>query len=188
IDEMLPQQLLALKLAAGALDDCHCTEPEDAAALRERTGVYFGIALDLNTTNFAVRWSMERNAERWADTLGLELNAEERRRWVRALLDAAGPALSANRTMGALGSIVASRVAREFKFGGPSFTVSSEDTSSLHAIATAVHALQLGRIDRAVAGGIDLAGDPRAAIARRLAGLGHDCPVGEGGAALVLKR
>ena len=36
--------------------------------------------------------------------------------------------------MGALGSIVASRVAKEFRAGGPSFTLSSEEISGLRAL------------------------------------------------------
>ena len=87
--------------------------------------------------------------------------------------------------MGALGSIAASRIAREFHLGGPSFTISSEETSGLHALAAAVRALQRGELDAALVGAVDLAGDVRAVLA--------DCAttvsvVGEGAAAFVLKR
>ncbi len=40
--------------------------------------------------------------------------------------------------MGSLGSIVASRIAREFHLGGPSFTISSEESSGLRALEIAV--------------------------------------------------
>ena len=68
--------------------------------------------------------------------------------------------------MGALGSIAASRIARAFHLGGPSFTVSGEETSGLHALAAAVRALQRGELDAALAGAVDLAGDVRALRAK----------------------
>ena len=58
LEEMLPQQLLMLKVMAGAIAD---TQWEDGA--HERAGVFVGIALDLNTTNFHFRWSLDE-AER----------------------------------------------------------------------------------------------------------------------------
>jgi acyl transferase domain-containing protein/3-hydroxymyristoyl/3-hydroxydecanoyl-(acyl carrier protein) dehydratase len=173
LQETLPQQLLMLQVAAEAID---------AAGLREEshphTGVFIGLGLDLNTTNFHFRWSL----------------APE-------LRDAAGPPLTASRTIGSLGSIVASRIAREFHLGGPSFTISSEESSGLRALETAVRALQKGEIDRAVAGAVDLAGDVRAVLAthqhRPFSASGRVCPFdagadgtlpGEGAAAVVLKR
>ena len=189
LEEMLPQQLLMLQAAAGAFADA-ALETID----RLRTGVFVGIALDLATTNFHFRWSMLKHAREWARRAGLELSAEEMERWVAQLRDAAGPALNANRTMGALGGIVASRLAREFRLGGPCHTISSEDTSGLHALAVAVRALQQGELDTALVGAVELAGDPRAlagtATHRQFAaelGAAGVIP-GEGAVALVLKR
>ena len=103
--------------------------------------------------------------------------------------------------MGALGSIVASRIAREFRVGGPSFTLSSEENSGIRALETAVRLLQAGEIDRALVGAVDLAGDLRAVLGHHAlrpfsasgAGLPFDeeadgSIVGEGAAAVVLKR
>ena len=189
LEEMLPQQLLMLQAAAGAFADA-ALETMD----RLRTGVFVGIALDLATTNFHFRWSMLKHSREWARRAGRELSAEEMERWVAQLRDAAGPALNANRTMGALGGIVASRLAREFRLGGPCHTISSEDTSGLHALAVAVRALQQGELDTALVGAVELAGDPRAlagtATHRQFAaelGAAGVIP-GEGAVALVLKR
>ncbi len=112
LQETLPQQLLMLQVAAEAIDAAGLPDED-----RSRTGVFIGLGLDLNTTNFHLRWSL-----------------------VPELRDAAGPPLTASRTMGSLGSIVASRIAREFHLGGPSFTVSSEESSGLRALETAVRA------------------------------------------------
>ncbi len=184
LQEMLSQQVLMLQVAAGAIGNVQLTD-----AIRERTGVYVGLGLDLNTTNFTFRWSVQAQARTWAERRGL--SDPELHNWVAAVREAAGPALNANRTMGALGSIVASRVAREFHLGGPSFTVSSEDTSGVHALETAIRSLQSGSIDAALVGAVDLAGDVRAVLAshRLSRGIPGEVHVlGEGAAALVLKR
>ncbi len=182
LEEMLPQQLLMLQVAAEAL-----AEVKDNAEERLTTGVFVGLGLDLNTTNFTLRWALLDKARAWARQQNLDLAPEEFSAWVQSLRDAAGPPLTANRTMGALGSIVASRIAREFRIGGPSFTVSSEESSGIRALEVAVRALQRGELEQAIVGAVDLAGDVRAALgqygAQREGAL-----LGEGAAAFVLKR
>ena len=137
---MLPQQLLMLEVAANALDDAGLSEL--TAEQQCRTGVFIGIALDLNTTNFHFRWMQKKYARDWLQSLGITLNEYELNEWLAKLRDACGPALTANRTMGALGGIVASRIARAFRIGGPSFTVSAEETSGLRALESGLRALQ----------------------------------------------
>ncbi len=162
LEEMLPQQLLMLNVAAEALEDAGMGGFEKE---RLGMGVFIGIGLDLNTTNFRFRWTMIEKARAWARELGRELNEEEMAKWVGELRAAAGPALTANRTMGAAPrGIVASRVARAFNVGGPSFTVSSEESSSLRALEMGIRALERGEIAVALVGGVDLAGDVRAVM------------------------
>jgi acyl transferase domain-containing protein/3-hydroxymyristoyl/3-hydroxydecanoyl-(acyl carrier protein) dehydratase len=176
LEEALPQQLLMLRVAAGALEAAGGV-PEP---LLPRTGVFIGISLDLNTTNFHFRWSVLGRAP--------------------ALADAAGPPLSANRTMGGLGSIAASRIARAFHLGGPSFTLSGAESSGVRALEAGVRALQRGEIDLALVGAVDLAGDVRAVLgahrqhsfsatgsARPFDAGADGTAVGEGAAAVVLK-
>jgi len=196
IEEMLPRQLLMLKVADEALQDAGLKK-EDLLF----TGVFIGTGLDLNATNFSFRWGVQKFARRWAEQLGLALTDAEMNEWIVALRDAAGPALNANRVMGALGSIVASRVAKEFRIGGPSFTLSSEDNSGLRALEVGVRALQEGSINRAIVGAADMAGDLRCVLgqhhAQNLSKNGIARPfdkdadgtmVGEGAAAIILKR
>ena len=165
---MLPQQLLMLKVAARALIDCGIT-PKAAAkgehdTVNQNTGVFVGIGLDLNSTNFSFRWDIINNARRWAERLGLGLSETELSAWTESLRDSVMKPLSANRTMGALGSIVASRIAREFRIGGPTYTVSCEENSSMRALEIAVRALQDGSLDQALAGGVDINGDMRSVL------------------------
>ena len=196
LEEMLPQQLLMLQSAAAAMADAGLDRSENL-----RAGVFIGIALDLNSTNFSFRWSIGEKASLWAKELGLDLSDRELADWTSALRDQSGPPLTANRTMGALGSVVASRIAREFRVGGPSFTLASEESSGMRALETAVRQLQLGEIDRAIVGAVDLAGDLRAALGQHMgrpySSSGHALPfdqeadgsiVGEGAGCVILKR
>jgi acyl transferase domain-containing protein/3-hydroxymyristoyl/3-hydroxydecanoyl-(acyl carrier protein) dehydratase len=197
MEEMLPQQLLMLAVAADAVEAAGGV-PEGR---RAHTGVFVGLGLDLNTTNFHCRWAVHRQARDWAARLGCGATPADLDGWERALREAIGPALSANRTMGALGSIVASRIARALHLGGPSFTLCSEESSGLRALEVAVRALQRGELDLALVGAVDLAGDVRAVlaahrqrpfspsgIARPLDADSDGTVVGEGAAAVVLKR
>lgn len=165
LEEMLPQQLLMLQVASRALDDA------DSPVTQEdpRTGVFIGLGLDPNTTNYHLLWAV----------LGQNPGDNQ----ATAAADAASPALTANRVMGALGSIAASRIARAFQFGGPSFTVCSEEASAGPALELAVRALQNKEIDRALVGGVELTAD-----ARTQAMLPPGSTYCEGAGALVLKR
>ena len=174
LEELLPQQAMMLEAARSALLDAGSAGGDPA-----RTGVIIGLGLDLRTTDFHLRWQT--------------LNGEE-----TPFQDLP---LTADRTLGALAGIVASRIAKEFHFGGASFTVCSEDCSGVRALETAVRALQNHELDRAVAGAVDLTGDLRTLLAtdalqpysRRGCAQPFDAradgPVpGEGSVALVLKR
>ena len=91
--------------------------------------------------------------------------------------------------MGGLGGIVASRIARAFHVGGPSFTISSEETSALNALEVAMRALQRNEINIALVGAVDLAGDLRAALGQHATHPGsQDQLLGEGAGAVILKR
>lgn len=145
--EMLPQQLLMLKTAGDALD-----QSAWRSDLANESGVFIGIGLDLNTTNFQIRWSLKPALDQWGSP-DQELTD--------SVLDAWSPPLTANRTMGALGGIVASRVARAFKVGGVGFTISSEESSGIKALESAVRMIQQGDLKQAIVGAVDLATDWR---------------------------
>lgn len=196
LEEMLPQQLLMLQSAAAAVADAGIDREGN-----NNTGVFIGIALDLGSTNFSFRWSVPERIDDWCATLGINPDAAERAAWCAALQESVSSPLTANRTMGALGNIVASRIAREFRCGGPGFTLSSEETSGIRSLATGIRLLQQGEIDRAIVGAVDLAGDLRAVIgqqgnrpfspsgsARPFAADADGTMPGEGAAAVVLKR
>ncbi|MBW1704958.1 MAG: acyltransferase domain-containing protein, partial [Deltaproteobacteria bacterium] len=195
LEEMLPQQLLMLHVVKGAIDDADLSRKNLL-----NTGVFIGTGLDLNTTNFQLRWWLPEKAKAWSKQLGLNLSGKDIKDWIESLRDASGPPLSANRTMGALGGIVASRIAREFRIGGPSFTISSEESSGIRALDAAVCMLQNRDIDQAVVGAVDLAGDIRSVLGahagREFSRTGNIRPfdtradgtiTGEGASAVILK-
>ena len=154
--DCLPQQLLMLNVAADALDDIDNNEER-----RLRFGTYIGIGLDPNTCNFHYRWRIEKLVrEQW----GKDLDATQQDQWIQELRDSFGPPLTANRTMGALGGIVASRVARALRIGGPSFTISNEECSGVQALKMGIDALRRGEIDHALVGAVDFNADIRACL------------------------
>ncbi len=187
LPEILPQQLVMLESVAAALADAKMP----MRGRRPRTAALIGMALDFETTNFHLRWWLAGQVRRWAEALELSLDQEQLKSWLDELRDATGPALTAPRTVGALGGMIASRIAREFQFGGPCFAVSCAEASGLRAVEIAARMLQRGEIDAAVAGAVDLAGDVRAVWATtRLQRETGDDPnqVADGAATVVLKR
>lgn len=186
IPEILPQQLLMLQTVDDAMEGLKGARPDGV-----RWGVYMGINLDLEATNFASRWAMKRDAK--AESLPSQD--------ISALKDAISPPLTNTRTVGALGGIVASRIAREYHVGGPSHTFSAAENSGLAAFEAAFRNLQRGEIDSAIVGAVDLAGDLRNLLAidriRPFSRQENQTPFdtnsdgpfpGEGSVALILKR
>ena len=132
LQEMLPQQSLMLTVAAEALADARWDR-----GLGARTGVVIGLGLDQNANNYQLRWWIADQAPIWNRQLDLRLSEAELDGWIDALRNAVGPPLTANRTMGSLGGLVASRIAREFRIGGPSFSVACDETSGTQALQIA---------------------------------------------------
>lgn len=198
IPAVLPQQLLMLMVAAEAMEDARL-DP------RRRTdvGAFIGMGLDLEACHFHLRWWLRREAARRASAApgGATPAPAQLDAWIDRLLERVGPPLDAPRTLGALGGMVASRVAREFGLGGPSFGISCNEASGLRALEIAARALQRGELNAAIVGAVDLCGDARAVAAAdglrpwtrsgRAAALeaaADGCLPGEGAAAVVVKR
>ncbi|MBW2997029.1 type I polyketide synthase, partial [Candidatus Woesearchaeota archaeon] len=181
-EEMFSQQVLMLKTAERALADAGHDKDDHI-----NSGCFIGIGLDLSSTNFHVRWAMLNKVKSWAKELSLDLSEEETEEWLSSLRDSFFPALVPNRVTGNLGSITASRVGREFHFGGPTHTISSEESSGMQALEAAVRSLQHKDIDLALVGAVDLAGDLRSLMGSPYAA-DEGFVFGEGASAVVLKR
>jgi 3-oxoacyl-(acyl-carrier-protein) synthase/3-hydroxymyristoyl/3-hydroxydecanoyl-(acyl carrier protein) dehydratase len=184
ISEILPQQLVMLESVAAALQDAGMPLREK----RPRTGAFIGMAQDFEATQFQLRWWLAAEARRWAEALGYELDDEQLADWLEELRDAVSLPLNATRTLGALGGMIASRIAREFQFGGPCFGLSCDEHSGLRAIQIAARAMANGEIDSAIVGAVDMTGDLRAVWSQAELNGGSGGPIAEGAAAMVLKR
>ena len=170
LPDILLQHLLALQISAEALADAGLPQRQPRPAV----GVVVGMEFDMEASDFHLRWYSAAMAEAW----GLAPDA------LASFQDRCGPPLTAPRTTGALGGLIASRIAREFGFGAPSFTVSNDSASGLRALEIARNLLLSGEADTMLVCAVDLPGD-----LRRLVQAGADAPrPGEGAAALVLKR
>lgn len=190
IPTLLPQHLLALETAVRAAEEAGLAKK----GRHHRAGAVIGLDLDWEATSFHLRWLVEDWARRWAAESGETVAEEELAVWTEALRDALGPALDASRTLGALGGVVASRIARELSLGGPSMTVSEGAASGLRAIEVAARLLRAGEVDWMIAGAVDVFGDLRNLSA---GGWGESLPFdershgarpGEGAGAVVLCR
>lgn len=187
IEEMLPQQLLLLKAAGEALASCNMTD------LGKRGGVLVGIGLDLRSTDFHLRWRLQERARQWYQALGLDGGDATYQEWLSQLLEQVSPPLDANRVMGALGSIAASRLGREFSAGGPCHTFSSDETSGFRALKRAVSLLEDGHLDVALVAAVEGGSDIRSRICRqRLEAAAWGAPAegnwGEGAITFLLRR
>ncbi|OQX05142.1 MAG: hypothetical protein BWK80_52620, partial [Desulfobacteraceae bacterium IS3] len=195
IGDILPQQLLMLKTAAHAMKNAGLSLREE----KPRMGVIIGMEFDMEATNFHLRWNLYNLVQEWKEKFGLDESSADL--WLEALRDSCGQPLTAARTVGALGGIVASRIAREFRFGGPSFGVSDDAASGMKAMEIAVRLLQQNEADAMLVGAVDLYGDVRTVIGtdclrpfsrkheiRPFDDIADGTLPGEGSAAIVLKR
>ncbi|HAA58590.1 MAG TPA: hypothetical protein DCE42_27760, partial [Myxococcales bacterium] len=163
IPQIMSQQLVMLQVAAEALRDA-------GMPLRERRpemGTCIGINFDFETTDFHLRWALYDLGPSLYEASHSELPYDE---WFVTVQDALSRPLNATSTVGSLGGIVGSRVAKEFLLGGPSFVVSAEEASGLRALEVAARALQQGEVDAALVGAVDLTGDIRQLLQRHVEG------------------
>jgi acyl transferase domain-containing protein/3-hydroxymyristoyl/3-hydroxydecanoyl-(acyl carrier protein) dehydratase len=172
INDILANQLIMLKTAKMALIDAGINDrPKKNEILRKDFGAAIGIEFDYKATNFFLRWKAK--FDKIAD------------------LDSISPPLTATRTLGALGGIVASRIAREFKFGGPCFTVSAGNSSGLKAIDIGVKSLISGETNIFLCGCVDMASDIRQILVKKnlrpFKKNNSDNIISEGAGAVVLK-
>ena len=200
IPDILLQHLLMLKVSADAMKDAGLLLTQE----RTDMGAYIGMEFDFEATDFHLRWHLKNLVQSWkkSNRPGLSLRDEkETGVWLESLRDAFRPPLTPSRTLGALGGVIASRIAREFRFGGPSYVVSNEAASGLKALEIGVRSLQQKETNAVLVGAVDLCGDVRSVITShqvRPFTRSHNINPfdrstdgtlpGEGAAALVLKR
>ena len=154
---------LALDTAARALRDAGL--PAGEGLPRASTGVIIGNTLtgEFSRANLMrLRWPYVRRTvgaalreQGWEDArLGVFLDGLEER------YKSPFPPIDEDSLAGGLANTIAGRICNHFDFHGGGFTVDGACSSSLLSVATACDALSDGRLDAAVAGGVDLSIDP----------------------------
>jgi 3-oxoacyl-(acyl-carrier-protein) synthase/3-hydroxymyristoyl/3-hydroxydecanoyl-(acyl carrier protein) dehydratase len=163
LPDIIPQQLLMINVAAEAMADASMSITEN----RPDMGALIGISFDPEATNFHFRWALPGLISQWKSRYGFRFpgGSSEEAQWIKTLQDAASPPLTSSRTLGALGSMTASRIAKAFRFGAPSFVVSCEEASGLKALELGTRFIQAGESGAMLVGAVDMTGDLRRQIA-----------------------
>lgn len=136
---MLPQQLRALAAANKLYSSTNLSGDLSGPG----TAVVLQATTDPATTNYHLRW------------VGLS-------RGIAPDDPSLPPPLDANRVMGALASIAASRIARQLRLGGPCYTFASGPGGGIaQGLRTAEALLASGEVDRVIVGAVESPCDPR---------------------------
>ena len=201
LPDILPQHLLMLKTAAGALKDANLVHESKRQTLLNM-GCAIGISFDFQETDFHARWNIENFFNKLDKKYNISTGDKyEDNKLIDSLKNICSPQLTATRTIGSLGSIIASRIAREFKLGGAAFVISGEETSGIKALEVGIISLQKYETDCFLVGAVDFPGDLRRVIlSDKICNLATDGKIapfdissegtlpGEGSVAVVLKR
>jgi acyl transferase domain-containing protein len=194
-----PDQLIALQIAARALDDAGGL---DRVPDRERVGVVLGrggyIGPGMHRENQRIQTSRQLTTV-LADLLP-EIGSDRIEQVRGAFLAALGPELR-QASIGIVPNLAASRIANRLDLHGPAYTVDAACASSLVAVDHAVRELASGRSDLMLAGGVHHAHDvvlwslfcqlralSRSSCIRPFDRRADGVLVGEGTGIVVLKR
>jgi acyl transferase domain-containing protein len=146
-----PDQMMALKTAAAALDDAGGLDH----VARDRIGVILGRGAYL-TPALARLDQRIRTSQQLVETLHTLLPEVDEGRLTavqKAFTDQLGE-LRPESAIGLVPNLAASRIANRFDFGGPAYTVDAACASSLIAVDAAITELTSGRCDAVLAGGV----------------------------------
>jgi PfaB family protein len=194
IDRLCPQQLLMLQVADGALRD---------AGLQPggRVAVIIATSAHLAVHRLHARWEMEELLDKALQRAGFTLEREERENLLTTFRDSLHHPVESGEFASYIGNLMASRIASQWDFSGPAFTISAEENSVFRALEVAQMLLRSRESDAVLVGAVDFAASPESVITRRLQTgtppgplrLSFDMeasgwPVGEGAGAAVLER
>ena len=193
-DRLIPQQLLALKVADKALRETDIEAGENVA-------VIVAMETELETHQMRGRVNLGDLFEKTFSACDTPLSAEQKTELVEIAKDSVHNVASVNQYTSFIGNIMASRIASLWDFSGPAFTLSSEENSVFKALEVARMMLEKREVDAVVLGAVDLAGGVESVLWRNremrvntgspTLSLDRDANgwlVGEGAGAVVLKR
>jgi acyl transferase domain-containing protein len=141
LQRALAQQLAILKIGSQALSSVKHLP-------NEKTSILIGMQCDVEVARFELRWllkSLLHNKDKILSDSELD-----------KLKDCITHACSAEDVLGAMPNVIACRLALQFNCQSPSFAISSEELSGIHALQTALRTLQTQEIDMALVGAVDM--------------------------------
>jgi acyl transferase domain-containing protein/3-hydroxymyristoyl/3-hydroxydecanoyl-(acyl carrier protein) dehydratase len=150
-DCLIPQQLLAMKMADAAARDAGLRESSNVAVL-----VAMGLEMDLH--QFRGRVNLLTQIETSLAQQGLDLSDAQRRQLTEIVKSAIDEPTRMNRFISFIGNTMASRVSALWDFNGPAFTVSAEENSVYRCVELAQVLFQTSAVEAVIIAAVDLAG------------------------------
>lgn len=193
-DQPIPQHLLILKVADRALRDAGLAEGGNVA-------VIIAAGAELALHRFRGRVDLTWQLEESLAQSGFAPTPAQAAQLQKISKDSIHEPAEVNQYTSFIGNIMASRIAAQWDFSGPAFTLSAEENSTFKALETAQMLLARGEVDAVVVGAVDLAGSVENVLLRhQQAPVNSGCPtlsfdqhangwlIGEGAGVVVLKR
>ena len=189
-DQLIPQQMLAMKVADKAIRRAGLEQGRNVAVLTA-----MGTEPELH--RYRGRVNLDT---RLPEALG-EAAPPEAGELTELCKNAVHNPAKVNQYTSFIGNIMAARIASLWDFSGPAFTISSEENSVFRAVEIAAMLLEKGEVEAVVVSAVDLSGGAENVLWRSLAHAvqkgrttlsfdkgNNGWLVGEGAGAIVLKR
>ncbi|WP_392532240.1 beta-ketoacyl synthase N-terminal-like domain-containing protein [Nostoc sp. C117] len=193
-EQLIPQQLLMLKIADNAIKDAGIAEGGNVAVI-----IAMGTELALHQYIGRIDLSWQIPASLQSGNIGL--SPQKIAELETIVKNSLYPEPGVNDYTSFIGNIIAARISALWDFSGPAFTVSAEENSVFKSLEIAQILLSQGEVDAVVVGAVDLAGGFENVLLRHQLApvntgthtLSYDTNangwmVGEGAGAVVLKR
>ena len=192
-DNLIPQQLLILKVADKAIQDAGLKKGANVAVI---IAMETELALHQYRGRVDLSWQIKESLKQ----ANIDLSPEQITDLETIAKDSLHPPAGVNRYTSVIGNIMASRIASLWDFTGAAFTISAGENSVFKALEVAQLMLSNGEVEAVVLGAIDLAGGVESVLSHQkfasvntgVNTLGFDenangWMVGEGSGAVVLK-
>jgi PfaB family protein len=150
-DQLIPQQLLMLKVADNAIRDAGIKEGGNVAVI-----VAMGTELTLH--QFRGRCDLSWQIKAGLNQANITLSPEQIAELENITKDSLHEPAQLNQYTSFIGNVMASRISALWNFSGSSFTISAEENSVFKALEIAQLLLAHGEVDGVVVGAVDLAG------------------------------
>lgn len=193
-DQPIAQQLLILHVADRALQDAGLKAGGNVA-------VIIGAGTELSLHRFRGRVDLDWQIRQSLEQNGIELTPEQTTQLETITKNSLHKPAQVNQYTSFIGNIMASRIAAQWDFSGPTFTLAAEENSTFKALEAAQMFLAAGEVDAVVVGAVDLAGGVENVLLRHQQARVNSGPatlsidqkangwlIGEGAGVVVLKR